>query len=249
MMAAKYYPSREISHIVEQRMREWEIARDQQRKAEQLRLAESNINIDYITISRELGSGGEIIAGELASLLGWQLYDKEILDYMAEDMQVHKSLLESADEQTIGWVEEWLGPVFTRKASIAQLAYYRHLIHVLLIIAKHGQAIIVGRAAGLVLPRDKGLSVRVTAALEQRVKQYARENEIPESQAAPLLEKADRAQKAFVKSFVNQDVTDARHYDITINTEKFTPHSAAKLIWRCLDQRRISQPPAPKDAP
>ncbi|OPZ96794.1 MAG: cytidylate kinase [Planctomycetes bacterium ADurb.Bin412] len=243
MMAAKYYPSREISHIVEQRMREWEIARDQQRKAEQLRLAESNINIDYITISRELGSGGETIAGELASLLGWQLYDQEILDFMSEDMNVHKSLLESADEHTIGWVEEWLGPVFTRKAGIEQLTYYRHLIHVLMVIAKHGQAIIVGRAAGLVLPRQNGLSVRVTASLEQRVKNYARENEISEAEAFSIVEKSDRTQKSFVRSFVNQDVTDAKHYDITINTAKFTPHSAAKLIWRCLDQR-----PAPKDS-
>ncbi len=248
-MTAKYHPSREISHIVEQQMRQWEIARAQRIKSEQLlRLAESNINIDYITISRPLGSGGEIIAGELAAMLQWQLYDHEILDFMAEDMNVHKSLLQSVDEHTISWIGEWLDPFFTRKTGIEQLSYYRHLIHVLMIIAKHGQAIIVGRAAGLVLPRQNGLSVRVTASLEQRVKNYARENDISETEAFSIVEKSDRTQKSFVRSFVNQDVTDAKHYDITINTAKFTPHSAAKLIWRCLDQRRISQPPAPKDS-
>jgi cytidylate kinase len=248
-MSAKHYQSREMNHIVEHQMRQWEISRDQQIKSEkQLRLAESNIDIDYITISRELGSGGEIIAADLADMLQWQLYDKQILDFMSEDMNVHKSLLESVDEHTIGWIEEWLEPFFTRKTGIEQLAYYRHLIHVLMIIAKHGQAIIVGRAAGLVLPRQNGLSVRVTASLEQRAKNYARDLEISEAEAFSIVEKADRTQKSFVRNFVNQDVTDARHYDITINTEKFTPHSAAKLIWRCLDQRRISQQPAPKNS-
>jgi hypothetical protein len=98
--------NREISQIVEGQMRQWEMAQNEQVKREtQTRLVGTEgVKIDYIAISRELGSGGAEIAQALAGLLKWQVYDKEILDYMAENMDVHKSVLESVDERTIGWI-------------------------------------------------------------------------------------------------------------------------------------------------
>ena len=37
-----------------------------------------------ITISRELGSGGRLIVKKVAEILGWPLYDSEILDQTAK---------------------------------------------------------------------------------------------------------------------------------------------------------------------
>jgi cytidylate kinase len=37
---------------------------------------------------------------------------------------------------------------------------------------------------------------------------------------------------------LDKDIADARHYDIVINTEKLSPTSTAKIIWRTFDQRR-----------
>jgi len=202
----------------------------------------SGADIDYITISREIGSGGEEIAQILADLMRWQLYDKGILDYMSENMQVHKGILESVDERTIGWIEDWLAPIFTKKSTdhVDQLSYYRHLVKVLLVIAKHGSAVIVGRAAGQVLPRDKGLSVRVTAPFDIRCKRYAAKQGVSFGDAAAIARKADKEQIKFVKNFVNKDINDPKDYDIVCNTEKLSPTSVAKLIWRAFDQRVVS---------
>ncbi|KPK75766.1 MAG: hypothetical protein AMJ79_09765, partial [Phycisphaerae bacterium SM23_30] len=236
-MSGKRIQSREIERIIERQMRQWEIGLSEQAKRQKpAPPAAGKKRIDYITISRELGSGGEQIAQILSKQLGWQVYDKEILDHMAEDMHVHKSVVESVDERTIGWIEDWLGPIFTDK-SVGQLSYYRHLARVLLVISRHGRAIIIGRAAGLLLPRANGLSVRVTAPLELRCRRYAQDNNLSLAAARSVVEKKDRAQKAFVRDMLNQDLCDCRHYDIVINTEKFQPESAAKLIWRAFDQR------------
>jgi len=238
-MSSKRMHNPEIERIIERQMRQWEMGRSEQTKKEQqahLEMAGGH-RIDYITLSRELGSGGVHIARILSEKLKWQMYDKEILDYMADDMQVQKHLLESVDERTVGWIEEWIAPIFTHK-PVDQLTYYRSLAKELLVLSRHGQAIILGRAAGLILPRKNGLSVRITAPFELRCERYAQEYKLSVGEAKSVVEKKDQSQKSFVHDMLNYDIVDCRHYDIMINTEFIKPESAAKLIWRALDQRR-----------
>jgi len=241
-MARKHFQNPEIVKIVNSQMGQWELNRTIQTKKEEKEkppIASSDAKINYITISRELGSGGEEIAHTLSDLMKWQMYDKEILNYMAEKMDVHVRLLESVDEKAIGWIKDSLAPLFSVKISqhVEQLSYYKHLGEVLLVIAKHGQAVIVGRAAGLVLPRDHGLSVHIIAPLEQRYKRVAGMEGIKLEEAIPLVKKADETQRKFVKSFLGQDINDPKHYDIICNTEKLSPRAVAKLIWRASEQR------------
>ena len=203
----------------------------------------SGSEIDYITISREIGSGGEEIARRLAELMDWQVYDRNILNYMSENMNVHHSVLESVDERTRSWIRDRLKPFFTRKSAdhIDQLSYYRHLGKVLLIIASHGRAIIVGRAAGHVLPRDRGLRVRITAPFKIRCQRYAQSEDITMEAAYDPVRKADKEQRLFLKSFVGKGVEAPEDYDLICNTEKLSPPAVAKLIWRTFDQHIADQ--------
>jgi cytidylate kinase len=237
-MPAKMIGNREISHIIEDQMRQWELRRQEEARSQsRLHLVDSGQAIDYITVSREMGSGGEEVAGILGKLLKWDVYDKEIVEHMARDMRVHTSVLKSVDERTTTWIEDTLAPLFTEE-SVGELAYYRHLMKVLLVIAKHGRAVFVGRGAGLVLPRDRGLSVRVTAPFELRCQRYARETGASIKEARAIVEKSDRDQLHFVKHLLHQNLLDCKHYDIVFNTEKLSPTSVAKLISRTLDQRK-----------
>ena len=224
-----------ISNFAERRLSDWEKHKKEAKPAHD--------GIEYITISRELGSGGEEIANHLAELAGWDMYDKEILDYMSENMDVRVKTLESVDEQTIGWMNDWLIPFFTSKSNehVEQLSYYKHLSKVLLVIAQHGKAIIIGRAAGQFLPREKGLSVRIIAPFEARCERYAKENNISSEEAAAIVKKSDTNQQKFLKDFLHKDINDFKHYDIVINTEKLDIKPAARLLWRALDQRVLSQ--------
>jgi len=237
-MPGKFYQNPAVSGIVEHQMRMWEIAKEN----EPVRLSEG-LEIQYIAISRELGSGGEEVGRILADLMGWKLYDKDILNYLAEDMNVHKSVIECVDERTIGWIEDWIAPIFKNSASrhVDQTSYFRHLTRVLLVIGKLGHAIIIGRAAGLVLPREQGLRVRITAPFEIRCQRIAAQENIPLKKAEAVVRKADKEQVEFVKNYLGKDIHDPVYFDLIFNTGKLTPHAAAKLIWRAMDQRQLMQ--------
>ena len=237
-MPSRIFNAREIGGIVENQMRRWELSQSEKAKTEQMaRLAGREIH--YITISREMGSGSLIISRALSELMGWQLYDKEVLNYMAENMNVHKSVIEHLDQRQSNWIEDFFAPMFSDK-HVPQMTYYRHLVKVLFAIAQNEDAIIVGRAAGFVLPKEKGLNVRITAPLDLRCERYAEKEQITLKEAKSLVTKSDSAQKAFVKNFLNRDLTDPNQFDILFNTERMQPESVAKLIWRTFDQRKIS---------
>ena len=242
-MSLKFLKPHEIGNMVEQQVQQWRMWQDIQHKHEAQAKEAGVTKINYITVSRELGSGGDEIAENLSRRMEWQLYDKEILNYMSENLDVHVKAVESVDEQTIGWINDWLMPVFTMKSGehVEQLRYYRHLGKVLMVIARHGKAIIMGRAAGLLLPRDKGLSVRITAPFELRCDRFAQANHISMDEARLAVKKSDENQNRFVKNFLQKNIEDTEHYDIICNTEKLTPEAVAKIIWRALDERLVSQ--------
>ena len=237
-MSAKLFQDENYDQIVDRQIRQW-----RQERPGETPSGPAPGTIDYITISREMGGGGEEIARILSELMGWQVFDREILNYMAENMDVQVKTLESIDERTVGWIDDWLKPLFTSKGEehVEQLAYFKHLGRMLMVIARHGRAIIVGRGANIILPREHGMAVRVTAPFELRCKRYAKEQGVKLAEAMETVEKNDLRQARFVKDFTGRDINDPKHYDIVINTEKLTPKAAAKLLWRALDERVTSK--------
>jgi hypothetical protein len=54
-----------------------------------------------IALTREVGARGTTVARELATRLGWQVYDHELLELVAQEMSLRTSLLESVDARNI----------------------------------------------------------------------------------------------------------------------------------------------------
>src|SRR5687767_12951302 len=61
-----------------------------------------------IALSREAGTYGALVARKAADRLGWPVYDQELVQRIADDMGVRRTLLESVDERKVGWVSESL---------------------------------------------------------------------------------------------------------------------------------------------
>ena len=61
-----------------------------------------------IAISREAGARGGTIGRRVGRLLGWQVYDQELLDYVMQDSNVQQGLMDSLSEVAARWVEERL---------------------------------------------------------------------------------------------------------------------------------------------
>ncbi|HWB01236.1 MAG TPA: cytidylate kinase-like family protein, partial [Pirellulales bacterium] len=125
-----------------------------------------------IAISRETGAGGGEVARALGAKLGWDVFDRTIVDWVAKQSGIRQELLETLDENPPHWLIECLN-AFAGGSQVTGSSYARDLGEVLLAMAAHGECVIVGRGASLLLPRATTLRVRVIASLADRVQRIA----------------------------------------------------------------------------
>jgi cytidylate kinase len=190
-----------------------------------------------IAVSRETGTYGAAIARVVANRLGWPVYDRELLQRIADDMGVRRTLLESVDERQEGWLSECLARLFA-VPEVNEVAYFRQLLETLLSLASHGECVIVGRGATIALPRATTLRVRVVAPLEHRIKAVQFEHSISVKEATERVETTDRERNRFIASHFHIDPTDAANYDVVVNSERFSTEECADFVIAAFDHLR-----------
>ncbi len=136
----------------------------------------------YIAISREAGSGGLPIARLVAEQLGWDVLDKEILDFMAERFGVPRGMLEFVDETKANWVHDVLSSWFDTKV-VSHEKFVVYLERLVFLASMYGHVVFVGRGAQYILPRTSGISVRLVAPLEWRIQRRMDRHDMSRNQA------------------------------------------------------------------
>ena len=112
-----------------------------------------------IALSREAGSGGNLVVREVGRRLNWPVYDHELLDHLAKELQVDVDQLENVDERRRGWLVECV-EAFAAASTVTEATYFRRLLRLLLALGARGQCVILGRGAMIALPVDTTLRVR-----------------------------------------------------------------------------------------
>src|SRR5258708_3483078 len=166
-----------------------------------------------IAISRETGTRGPVVARAVGERLGWQVYDHELLELVARDLQVRVKLLEDVDERHITWLQECV-EAFAAVPAVRQGKYVHHLIEVMLSLAARGRSVIVGRGSPFVLPAATTLRVRLVAALEGRIEVVRQERNVERAEAAKIVQTTDRERARFVKLHFQRDSSDLLYYDV-----------------------------------
>ncbi|MGA2259537.1 MAG: cytidylate kinase-like family protein [Thermoguttaceae bacterium] len=195
----------------------------------------------YLAISRESGVGGSRIARLVGETIGWDVLDRELLEFLAEKYHTSPAVLELVDETTTNWITEifgnWINP-----ASVSQMQYVFRLSRVILMAARGGKVIYVGRGAQFLLPNDRGLSVRLVAPLKYRVKQIMERRHLGFEEAREYVEKTDTGRQEFARQYFHHDVSDPHLSDFVINVEKLGPertsHLIAEALASCFDASR-----------
>ena len=126
-----------------------------------------------ITVSREFGSGGRELGKRLSDCLGWPYYDREIISAVARRNALDEGYVEDALEQGhFRGVPLTIGRTFAYLPSMPHDS--RQLLQeqrrVLRALAAHGDCIIVGRNADLILAEHRPLKLFVYADLESRLR-------------------------------------------------------------------------------
>ncbi len=206
-----------VARFVERQMRNWEIGRhhtvvkDAQEPAQAVHF--------YIAISRELGSQGEKVAEGMSQCLSWPKYDREILDYMAEKEEVRRRIYEMLDERQRTWLQQLLDLLepLGADASLAREEYFRRLTRAVIAIAEKEHAIFVGRGVNFVLPRSRGLSVRIVAPFKDRVKRVMELEGLDERAARHRIEEVEFQRAEFLVRHFGHRPYDPRRYDMILN--------------------------------
>ncbi|MFC1829128.1 AAA family ATPase [Thermodesulfobacteriota bacterium] len=218
---------RSINKIVEEQVQKWQIM--------QTKKAKETTGIQVITVSREPGSGGNLVAKGVSEKLGFDLFHQEVIHEMANSAKVSGRLLETLDEKGLSVLEDWISSLVDDR-HLWPDQYLQHLMKVVGAIGKYGQAVIVGRGANFILPPDKRLSVRVIAPQDVRTKNVAREFDIPVSEAIKRVLRTESNRKSFIRKYFYADIADPVNYDLVINTGTSGINAAVDVVSSALDK-------------
>jgi cytidylate kinase len=182
-----------------------------------------------IAISREVGALGETIAREVGRRLECPVYDREIVDRIAEELRQPASRLRELDERPTFWIEDWMSGL-SREKTISADTYVRHLIATLRGMAEFGRCVIVGRGAPHVLPKESTVRVRFIGARVDRILVIQDRRRCSEREAAAWVDRIDAERTEFVRRTLGVDPTDPHQYDLVLNTSRLLVHECAEVI-------------------
>jgi cytidylate kinase len=173
--------------------------------------------------------------------LGWPVFDRELLQRIAQEMGLRTSLLESMDEKRRSWLVEFLES-FTSARALSENAFVKNLIETVLSLGAHGECILVGRGAAQILPAETTLRVRLVAPLSERITSKVQQLGISREEAARLIESIDQKRTHFVKDHLHKDPRDPWLYDLVLNSARYTVRECAELIVEALHRLQLHAP-------
>jgi hypothetical protein len=192
----------------------------------------------YLLISREKGAGGSAVAQLAGKRLGWQVFDKEIVDAIAQKAHVRRELIESLDERDRTTIQDAVARLLNPQ-PIETAAYMAHLHEILLTLGHQGDVVIVGRGAEYVLPSQFGLRARMVAPVEVRVRRIASEGDLSLKAARVEVESSDRERRTLARRHFHQDVGNPLNQDLTVNTAELTVEAATEVVLAAV-QRKLA---------
>jgi Cytidylate kinase-like family len=198
-----------------------------------------------VCISASDGSGGEQIGPLVATRLGMQLIDEEIVARAAQEAGVEAHVVAGV-EQRRSLIERLLEQL-PATAAAAPMSGYVPLAYVepgpggdqlrglirsaIEEIGDRGSAVIVSHAASLALSRRDGvLRVLVTGSEEERRARLAEARGVDEREAEKLLSRGDANRADYFKRFYKVGAELPTHYDLVINTDRLSLEQAADII-------------------
>ncbi len=182
-----------------------------------------------ITIARQYGSGGRTVGEMLAERLGIHFYNKELMKLASEESGINEALFVNADEKSKGsWFfgntpnvynGELIPPESNEFTSNDNLFNYQ--AKVIRRLAEEESCVIVGRCADFVLKDyDNVLSVFVHAPHEFCMEQAAKKHSMSTKELEKFIQRTDKFRAEYYKYHTGREWTDARNYDLCLDSSK-----------------------------
>lgn len=183
-----------------------------------------------ITIARQYGSGGRTVGEMLANELGIHFYDKELMKLASEESGINETLFVKADEQVKNnnllfktsktpYSGELISP--ESKDFVSDDNLFNFQAKTIKKLAETEACVIMGRCADYVLKEyDNVLSVFVHAPKDFCMEQAAKKHSMSSKELEKYIAKVDKHRSDYYKYYTGREWTDARNYDLCLDSSK-----------------------------
>lgn len=181
-----------------------------------------------VTIAREYGSGGLLIARRLAERLGWKVLDRELVERIAQAARVDPSLAASFDERVDPWLHRlskqalWQG-AFEGVSAIDTTEFFdaeaaaRMTRKLLLQAAEIGNCVIVGRGSQCALAaHPDAFHVFVYAPAAERHKRLV-ERGVAAADVDRVMQETDAQRAGYLRLHYQQEWHNPHLYHLLVN--------------------------------
>ena len=208
--------------LVDRRVREWLKDRHATKKEE---VQEGRV----CTVTGEFGSMGDKVGTEVARRLDFKLYDREVVELVAQRAHTEPSLVEAVEQREHGYLAEVLDDL-VGNAEMRDSDYAHRLAEVVALVGAMGKAVILGRGANVLLGPSRALRVRCVARRDIRGVRVSEKLRVNLEQALELLDREDQRRVEWTRTIVSSEWKDPQNYDLVLNTSNLTIDQAASAV-------------------
>jgi cytidylate kinase len=195
-----------------------------------------------ITVSRELGSGGNHVIDLLCDRLGYCRVDKAMLTEIAAEAGVDVKAVLAKERDVTGkprLISDQMTSLYGRQpeafgsgGEIDDQTYTRVVRETMLKYAETGDAIIVGRGGQIILhDQPHTLHVHLHASPEARIRTLVERYGISKLDAQRRIEHSDEQKRLYIRNMhKNANWKDLKYYHLAIDSGALAPDVVVELI-------------------
>lgn len=171
-----------------------------------------------ITLSRDYGAGGDIIATRLAQRLNVPLYDEQLIREIASRLNDDPAIVKMLDEGIGRAKDMWLYRLLSGK-DLGHDAYRDTLVKVVMSLGRLG-GVIIGRGAHVILQEGCALRVRIAGTPEVCAQRMADQGHGTYEEELKKAQDVNHRRGKFVWDAFHSRLSDASQFDVTVNTDR-----------------------------
>jgi len=187
------------------------------------------INYPVITVARDPGSGGSLIAQKVAEMLDFYYFHNDLIKGIAKSADVNERVMRSIEQERMTGIEDFISSLLNKEYVWSGL-YLKHLVRIINVIAKHGRAVIVGRGANFILRPEECFRVRIVSPIDMRIQNVSSAYGVTESEAKKRILSRESKRRKFIKEAFGKEVENPVHYDIVLNTGRLSMEAVEESI-------------------
>lgn len=186
-----------------------------------------------ITVSREYGSGGRMIAKAIAEEFQMKFCDREIIALTAQEMNLDESEIEKKEQKlTNSFLYDMVAQLYDMSEQEAiQDKLYKTERKVIQKIAAEGNCVIVGRCADYICKdMDHVFHIFLYAGKEYKIQEIMRREKLSYESAKKHVREINKKRLQHYNYYTDRVWGMAENYNLCMDTEKLSTETIVRMI-------------------